>query len=223
MRGSVLVWRFSALVTLATTVGAAAPAWSDRDKPEPGGCYESSFNATACSSPTACTAVGLSIAGSNSVTLAQRGTGPRGRHRPARTPDVSGSLWGGVYEAADCIAVGNDRTRAGLRGSGRTMGGASWKIQTSRSPLAARAVRSERYPVRARACTPSGPTGNRHPRHQTLAERWKRHALDRPANPKPPRVAGGRCSSVWLVLAPKVVHSTGQYSLRSTTLILTER
>src|SRR6266568_2577916 len=146
----------------------AASAWKIQPTPNPK-IKQGRLNAVSCSSPRACTAVGVFDNVPGTGTLAS-------------------VLFGVSCPAATfCVAVGNYQNRAGRHAIlAEAWNGSSWSVMAALPPAGAR--RSFLNGVScasATACTAVGSYQTRSGRHVTLAERWNGTAWSVQATPNP--------------------------------------
>ena len=159
-------------------------SWSLQVTPSPahGGAF---LNGVACTSATACTAVGSSNAG----TLAERwnGTGWSIQHTP--NPAQGGASLSGVSctSASACTAVG--LSNAGTLAE--RWNGTRWSIQHTPNPAQGNAALTSVACTTARACTAVGASNA-----GTLAEAWNGTRWSIQATPNPPRAQSPFLNSV---------------------------
>jgi hypothetical protein len=227
--GSVAVWRsrsrFLCLVgcgTLAlclTSVrAAAASGWAIQPTPTPTGSSLSALSAVACTSATACTAVGRfeNNSGTLEMTLALRWDGRRWsiQRTPKTAAAISSDLTGvSCTSATACIAVGTTQHSIGPgsfgppRALAERWNGSKWSIQQVPSHGAQATLLNGVSCVSARACFAVGgfitSAGNR----VALAERWdgRRWSIQRTASSNP---GVGELSSV-ACTSPKQCFAVG--------------
>src|SRR6266498_6151994 len=161
-----------ASITRAGAFQPLAERWNGsrwRIQPTPNPAQGGGFlNGVTCTSPSACTAVG----GSNAGTLAERWNGTRWRIQPTPGP----SQGGGALSGVSCTSP-SSCTAAGRSNAGRTLAerwdGTRWRIQPTPNPAGAQFVVLNTVACpSASACTAAGAYLNSSGTFQTLAERW---------------------------------------------------
>jgi hypothetical protein len=150
--------------------------WQLQNAPMPTGAPGSFFTGVACTSPSACTAVGASTdsSGNPVVTLAERWNGARWSIQPTPNPSPGGVLAGVTCTSTTaCTAVGNlnATAHAGTTTLAERWNGTTWAVQPTPKLSAGQGSFFNGVACTASACTaaglyltPSGPL--------TLAERW---------------------------------------------------
>src|SRR6516165_5587496 len=132
----------------------------------------------ACSTPSACTAVGQAIIGGAAQALAERWDGTRWRIQATPNPPQGGALLNGVActSASACTAVGNSSTGT----LAERWDGTRWRIQATANPPQGGGLLASVACTSPSACTAVGNSnaGN-------LAERWNGSswAIQRTPNP----------------------------------------
>src|SRR6266702_3320876 len=180
----------------------AASAWKIQPTPNPK-IKQGRLNAVSCSSPRACTAVGVFDNVPGTGTLAERWDGTSWSIQASPNPAgaLTSVLFGVSCPAATfCVAVGNYQNRAGRHAIlAEAWNGSSWSVMAALPPAGAR--RSFLNGVScasATACTAVGSYQTRSGRHVTLAERWNGTAWSLQPTPNGPFggfLAGVSCPS----------------------------
>ncbi|HEX9357779.1 MAG TPA: hypothetical protein VF933_28680, partial [Streptosporangiaceae bacterium] len=139
--------------------------WTIQPTPSPaqGGGF---LNGVACTSPSACTAVGNSNAG----TLAERWDGTAWRIQPTPNPKQGGSVLSGVActSASSCTAVGGSNAfTPGARTLAERWNGTSWSIQPTPNPAQGGGFLASVACPTSSGCTAVGASNA-----GTLAEGW---------------------------------------------------
>jgi len=176
----------------------AASAWKIQPTPNPK-IKQGRLNAVSCSSPRACTAVGVFDNVPGTGTLAERWDGTSWSIQASPNPAgaLTSVLFGVSCPAATfCVAVGNYQNRAGRHAIlAEAWNGSSWSVMAALPTAGAR--RSFLNGVScasATACTAVGSYQTRSGRHVTLAERWNGTAWS--LQPTPNRQFGGFLAGV---------------------------
>ena len=207
LAGAALTLVTAALTATAPTASAApapagrtaadATAWRIQPTPNPKTDKQGRLNAVSCSSPGACTAVGVFDNLPGTGTLVERWNGTSWSIQASANPaGAFTSVLFGVScpAAAFCVAVGNYQNRTGRHViMAEAWNGSSWSVMPAPPPAGAR--RSFLNGVSctsATACTAVGSYQTRSGKHVTLAERWNGTTWSRQPTPNratPPRSA----------------------------------
>jgi hypothetical protein len=199
--------------------------WSLLHTPNPSGASDSFLNSVSCASTSACTAVGGSFNGTDTVTLAERWNGTKWsiQHTPKPSGGSDIRLEGvSCVSTRACTAVGsyfNGTTYVTLT---ERWNGTKWSIQHTPSPTGASF--SELLGVScasARACSAVGDYNNGTTR-VTLAERWNGTKWSIQHTPSP---TGG--SSIGFLgvscASARACSAVGDYNNGTDTVTLAER
>jgi hypothetical protein len=214
----------------AGRAAAAATAWRIQPTPNPKTDKQGRLNAVSCSSPGACTAVGVFDNLPGTGTLVERWNGTSWSIQASANPAgaLTSVLFGVSCPAATfCVAVGNYQNRAGRHAiMAEAWNGSSWSVMSAPPPAGAR--RSFLNGVSctsATACTAVGSYQTRSGKHVTLAERWNgttwsRQPTPNPATPPRSALAAVSCTSASACTA---VGSSAVDNFRSNSVTLAER
>ncbi len=165
-----------ASVTLAERWNGTA--WSVQSTPSPSGAAVSYLEGVACTSATACTAVGHYVSSAGvPVTLAERWNGTAWAVQSTPNPSgVTASFLLGVSctSASFCTAVGYSLTSAGgYQALAEAWNGTAWAIQSTATPTGATSsILIGVACTAASACTAAGYSLNSAGTSATLAEVW---------------------------------------------------
>ena len=110
--------------------------WSIQSTPNPAGNPSTSFSSVACSSTSACTAVGTSYTANGDRALVERWNGSKWSLETAPTPSSGAAILYGVAcpTATSCFAVGDSDATNGNPPLIEHWNGGSWSIQTVPHP-----------------------------------------------------------------------------------------
>jgi hypothetical protein len=169
---------------------ATTTAWRIQPTPNPRTLKQGRLNAVSCSSPHACTAVGVFDNVPGTGTLAERWDGTswsiQGSANPAGA--LTSVLFGVSCPAATfCVAVGNYQNRTGRHTIlAEAWNGSSWSVLPAPPPAGARrSFLNGVSCVSATGCTAVGSYQTRSGRHVTLAEHWNGTAWSIQPTPNP--------------------------------------
>ncbi len=159
-------------------------SWTIERPPSASGASYSRLYGVSCSSGTACTAVGYSLASSGNVTLAERWDGSSWTIQS--TPNVpagANRLYGvSCPSTVDCVAVGY--SPAGMLAE--RWDGTAWTIGTTPAPTDAYSELSGVSCASSTACTAvGGLVDSASGTHMTLAERWDGVSWTTQTSPNP--------------------------------------
>jgi hypothetical protein len=148
-------------------------AWTIQPTPNPSGVDVSALSGVACTSATACTAVGDYGNGFNDLTLAERWDGTAWTIQPTPNAGKGGKLSAvACTSSTTCTAVGFYYTSK-LATLVEQWNGTTWTVQPSPNPPSAGASElSEVACSTASACTAVGDYESSGGENLTLAERW---------------------------------------------------
>jgi hypothetical protein len=177
--------------------------WRILPTPNPSGTALSSLLGVACTSTSACTAVGASVSTTGaSRAVAERWNGTRWRIQP--TPNLSqGGDLNGVFctSASACTAVG----RSGAGPLAERWNGTRWSIQATPNPPQGNGFLSGVACTSATTCIATGASNPFTPSATTLAERWNGTRWTLQVTPNPPQgggeLNGVSCTSVSACIA----------------------
>ena len=179
-------------------------SWRILHTPNPPGAAISSLFGVACTTPSACTAVGISVtAAGASQALAERWNGTRWAIQATASPPQGGGSLNGVSctSARACTAVG--ASNAGTLAE--RWNGARWRIQATPNPPQGHGLLSGVSCTSASACIAVGAFSPFTPSAVTLAERWNGARWAIQATPNPPQgggiLAGVSCVSASACIA----------------------
>jgi hypothetical protein len=153
-------------------------SWAIQSTPNPSGSAQSRLDAVSCTSPTACTAVGLDVSNSGTwVTLAERWNGTTWAIQPTLNPTGGGQSWLNAVSCTSstaCTAVGQYYTSSGLLVTlAERWNGTAWTIQPTPSPTGNGQSYLEAVScTSSTACTAAGQYYTSSGLLATLAERW---------------------------------------------------
>ena len=219
----------SAAPAPAGRAAANATAWKIQPTPNPK-IPQGRLNAVSCSSPRACTAVGVFDNVPGRGTLAERWDGASWSIQASANPAgaLTAVLFGVSCPAATfCVAVGNYQNRTGRHAIlAEAWNGSSWSVLPAPPPAGAR--RSFLNGVSctsATACTAVGSYQARSGKHVTLAERWDGttwsiQPTPNPATPPRSALAAVSCTSASACTA---VGSSAVDNFGSSSVTLAER
>jgi hypothetical protein len=183
----------------------AASAWRIQPTPTPKTLPQGRLNAVSCSSPRACTAVGVFDNVPGTGTLAERWDGTSWSIQTSANPAgaFTSVLFGVSCPAATfCVAVGNYQNRTGRHTIlAEAWNGSSWSVLPAPPPAGARrSFLNGVSCVSATACTAVGSYQTRAGQHVTLAERWNGttwslQPTPNPATPPRSALAAVSCTS----------------------------
>jgi len=162
--------------------------WRILPTPNPSGTALSGLNGVACTSASACTAVGVSVSTTGaSRVVAERWNGTRWRLQPTPSLSQGGSL-NGVFctSASACTAVG----RSGAGPLAERWNGTRWSIQATPNPPQGNGFLSGVACTSATTCIATGASNPFTPSAKTLAERWNGTRWTIQATPNPPKGGG---------------------------------
>ncbi len=186
-------------VTATLAEVQAGTTWSIQATPPPAGAPFSAFSGVSCTSPAACTAVGITDnSGGIGFTLGERWDGTRWTvqttaNQTSGVPDNQGLAGVSCTSATACTAVGG-WVHEGLFGGtiAEAWDGTTWTLQSAPAPsdLPSLSGVSCTSPT---ACTAVGSNGP----GVTLAERWDGTSWTIQSTPSPPssHLAGVSCTS----------------------------
>ena len=214
-------------VTLAERWNGSS--WAIQATPNPAGALGSALLRVACTSASACTAVGYDNNSANvTVTLAERWNGTAWTVQA--TPNPAGamsSVLNGIActSATSCAAVGNYVNSAGVTlPLAESWNGTSWSVQSAPVPSGAQSgVLSGVACSAAAQCTAVGNYASSTGKRSTLAERWNGSAWSVQSTPNP---TGAKSSQLVSVACPSttVCVANGTYANSAgTTVTLAER
>src|SRR5215467_5097227 len=169
-------------------------SWHILPTPNPSGIALSGLLGVACTSASACTAVGSSITATGAARpVAERWNGTRWTIQTTPSPPRGGGSLNGVSctSASACTAVG--ASNAGTLAE--RWNGTRWIIQDTPNPPQGGDVLSGVSCTSASACTAAGGSNAFTPNARTLAERWDGTRWTIQATPNPSR-GGGFLASV---------------------------
>ena len=178
-------------VTLAAQWNGAS--WSLKPTPSPAGSPFSYLNSVACTSPSACTAVGAYQTSSGAFrTLAARWNG-NAWHRQATPSPTGSSVLIGVACASGtaCTAVGYSNAGQTPAAVAERWDGSAWKVQAAPNrPGAASSILFGVACTSPSGCIAVGMTTSRTRAPATLAERWDGRSWRVQPTPNPPQGGG---------------------------------
>lgn len=178
--------------------------WRIQPTPNPAGVPGSLLSAVACTSASACTAVGFTTdsSGNPTKTLAERWNGAHWGIQPTPNPaGAASSLLVGVActSPSACIAVGGSTDSSGnVTAVAERWNGTEWSIQSTPSPTGGQGsfLNSIACPS-ASSCTAVGNTADSHGNQTgTLAERWNGTSWSIQPTPNPRGTHGSFLNSV---------------------------
>lgn len=146
--------------------------WSLQRTPLPAGTAQSQLRGVACTSPSACTAVGFYYNGTAHVPLAERWNRTKGSLQHVPNPTGFDSFDGvACISHRTCTAVGDYNTGTGYVTLVERWNGKRWFIQDTPNPAGSR--QTILYGIGCSAGTACTAVGERAPRKlRTFAERW---------------------------------------------------
>ena len=173
------------------------------------------LGAVACTSASACTAVGWSSAG----TLAERWDGTRWTIQATPNPLQGAGVLSGVActSASACTAVGATNFTPGAKTLAERWDGTRWSIQPTPNPPQGGGVLASVACTSASACTAVGASTA-----GTLAERWDGTTWSIQATPNPPQ-GGGFLNGVACTSASACIATGGYQNSSGAFLPLAER
>src|SRR5499433_1478147 len=146
--------------------------WAIQATPSPRGARLSVLLSVACSSPSACTAVGQAVSNQGaSAPLAERWNGTRWRIQATPIPPAGGGFLNSVACASvsACTAVGSSNSGT----LAEHWNGTRWRVQATPNPSGAQfSFLSAVSCASSSACSAVGGYGNSSGTMVTLAERW---------------------------------------------------
>jgi hypothetical protein len=167
-------------------------SWRILPTPNPARATLSALFGVACSTPSACTAVGQAIIGGASQALAERWDGTRWRIQPTPNLSQGGGLNGvSCTSASACTAVGS----SGAGPLAERWNGTRWSIQATPNPPRGNGFLSGVSCTSATACIATGASNPFTPSAKTLAERWNGTRWTIQGTPNPPQ-GGGELNGV---------------------------
>src|SRR6516165_8261818 len=167
-------------------------SWRILPTPNPARATLSGLLGVACSTLSACTAVGQAIIGGASQALAERWDGIRWRIQPTPNLSQGGGLNGvSCTSASACTAVGS----AGAGPLAERWNGTRWSIQATPNPPQGNGFLSGVACTSTTTCIAAGASNPFTPSAKTLAERWNGTRWRIQATPNPPQ-GGGELNGV---------------------------
>src|SRR6516165_50487 len=167
-------------------------SWRILPTPNPARATLSGLLGVACSTLSACTAVGQAIIGGASQALAERWDGIRWRIQPTPNLSQGGGLNGvSCTSASACTAVGS----AGAGPLAERWNGTRWSIQATPNPPQGNGFLSGVACTSTTTCIAAGASNPFTPSAKTLAERWNGTRWTIQGTPNPPQ-GGGELNGV---------------------------
>jgi hypothetical protein len=198
--------------------------WTLHPTPDPAGAVASELLGVACTSVSACTAVGFSTSGAGvTTTLVEAWDGVSWTIEPSPDPpDAGGSglLAVACGSPGDCQAVGESTGQSGgLLSLAEGWDGATWTIEATPAPVGSTGSRLLGVSCLAPgACTAVGGYGNLAGVGLTLAESWDGASWSIEATPNPAGTEGGGLLSVSCTSA-QACTGVGDYDSSSGTVL----
>jgi hypothetical protein len=229
---AVLAWGGgSALAARRAPSAARGPAWTVQAMPHPKGALQTYLDGLACTSATACTAVGSSIPKyGNYLTLAERRSGrawtvQRTPDRPGPAPYTVDTVAGVSCRSGSCILVGSYEPPGTTadQGLAERWNGAGWELQAFPVPKGTvENLLSGISCTSPGACTAVGESTMVDGEGRTLAARWNgaKWQIEKSANPAGSRVSQLRSVSC---VSPTSCTAVGDYLKRSAYVTLAEQ
>jgi hypothetical protein len=194
-------------------------SWTVKQTPNPSGSAGGSLDGVACSSRSACSAVGYyQVPSGVETTLAEKWNGNSWSLQPAPSPSGSAdSILSSVAcsSPAACIAVGHYRNRSGVDATlAEAWNGKSWTVKQTPNPSGS----SDSYLygaacIAANGCTAVG-EHNEGSVDRTLAELWNGISWSRQPTPNPSALAESALGGV-VCRSPRACTAVGAYEVSS--------
>jgi hypothetical protein len=167
-------------------------SWRILPTPNPARATISALFGVACSTLSACTAVGQAIIGGAPQALAERWDGTRWRIQPTPNLSQGGDLNGvSCTSASACTAVGS----SGAGPLAERWNGTRWSIQATPNPPQGNGFLSGVACTSTTTCIAAGASNPFTPSAKTLAERWNGTRWRIQGTPNPPQ-GGGELNGV---------------------------
>src|SRR5262245_3804682 len=186
--------------------------WAIQATPSPRGARLSVLLSVACSSPSACTAVGQAVSNQGaSVPLAERWNGTRWRIQATPIPQAGGGFLNSVacVSASACTAVGSSNSGT----LAEHWNGTRWRIQATPNPSAGGAFLASVAWSSDAACTAVGSSNSGSLAEHWNGTRWRIQATPNPSGAQFSFLSAVSCAS------PSACSAVGGYGNSSGTLV----
>ncbi|TMB93152.1 MAG: hypothetical protein E6J45_00420 [Chloroflexi bacterium] len=222
-------YKNSSNVTVTTAQQWNGSSWAIQSTPNPAGALGSALLRVACTSASACTAVGYDNNSANvTVTLAERWNGSSWVVQATPNPaGAKSSVLNGVActSSTQCTAVGNYVSSAGTTlPLAESWNGSAWSVQSVPVPSGALSgVLSGVACTSTSACTAVGNYASSTGKRNTLAERWNGSAWSVQSTPNPSGAKSSQLVSVACASSTVCTAVGSSVNSAGTTVTLAER